>query len=178
MRLPTIVSREIDPSNFCVITVGSIKAGDVYNVIPDSAQLLVSMRTIDVKTKEKAKTAIKRAIKAECKASGSPKHPEFLEVEGYPATCNDEKVFALVKEPFREHFGDDFNPYTLRANGSEDLSNLGPSQQKPCFFWFYEGTDQKQWDEAKDNGNFGNSYTGQPLSALYAAHSAHHAGRM
>jgi amidohydrolase len=152
MRLQTIVSREIDPSGFCVITVGSISAGDAYNVIPGCAKLLISMRTIDEDTRKHAKCAIKRIIEAECKASRSPQDPDITEYEGYPATFNDEKIFNLLKEPFQKHFGTEFDPDTPRANGSEDFSNLGIAQDKPCFFWFYGGTDQDQWDKAKEDG--------------------------
>jgi amidohydrolase len=152
MRLQTIVSREIDPSDFCVITVGSIHAGDAHNVIPDTANLLISMRTIDAQIETKAKDAIKRIINAECKASLSPQDPDIVEFDAYPATFNNEKIFTLLKEPFHEHFGEEFDPDIPRANGSEDFSTLGISQQKPCFFWFYGGTDRDQWDEAERNG--------------------------
>jgi len=75
LRLQGIVSREIAPSDFGVVTVGSIKVGTAPNVISDQAELLLNVRAYDLAVRDKILKAIDRIVRAECQASGSPKDP-------------------------------------------------------------------------------------------------------
>lgn len=73
MRLQTIVSREIEPGEFAVLTVGALNAGSKSNIIADRAELLVNLRTYDTTVREQLMAAIERIVHAECQASGSPR---------------------------------------------------------------------------------------------------------
>ncbi|RDW65149.1 hypothetical protein BP5796_09841 [Coleophoma crateriformis] len=87
-RLQGIVSREIKPGDFAVITVGSIEAGTVSNIIPDKATMTIRARSRD--NRDKLITGFKRFVRAECLASNSPEplfepgrpSPELLIDEG------------------------------------------------------------------------------------------------
>ncbi len=58
--LQTIVSREINPLDPCVVTVGAIHAGTVHNIIPDSCELLGTVRTLAAPVRAQAEAAIHR----------------------------------------------------------------------------------------------------------------------
>lgn len=152
MRLQTIVSREVDPSNMAVVTVGSLRAGETVNIIADFAELMINVRTIDSETREKVLASIRRIVKAECEASGAPQEPEIEQLSRFPATVNDPEVTTKLADSFGKFFGDVFDPQTPRMNFSEDFSILGTSQNRPCSFWFFGGTDEKIWDEAAKTG--------------------------
>ena len=152
MRLQTIVSREVDPSEMVVVTVGSMQAGETVNIIASFAELMVNVRTIDSKIRERVLASIRRIVKAECEASGAPQEPEVEQLARFPATVNDPEVTAKLAGSFEEFFGDAFDPQTPRMNFSEDFSILGTSQDRPCSFWFFGGTEEKIWDQAEKNG--------------------------
>lgn len=90
MRLQTIVSREIGPSDVAVVTVGSIQAGSKSNIIPDNATLPINTRAYDKDVEKKVHAAIERIVKAECEVAGSLKEPEIEYYDVYPLTVNDE----------------------------------------------------------------------------------------
>lgn len=148
VRLQSIVSREIDPSDLAVVTVGSLHAGQAENVIPDRAELGVDFRSVSLETRDRILAAIKRVVEAECMASGSPKPPLFTPTRRFPPTFNDEQVTAELATSFGEHF-EGFDGNTPRANVSEDFSILGTSHGRPCSFWFIGGIDPELWDETQ-----------------------------
>ena len=152
VRLQGIVSREVDPNDMVVVTVGSLQAGQTENIIADSAELRVNIRTIDRATRDRVLTSIRRMVRAECEASGASQDPEFEEISCFPASINDETVTKRLATSFAAFFGDSFDPETPRINFSEDYSILGTSQNRPCSFWFFGGTDGKAWDEAEKKG--------------------------
>ena len=165
-RLQSIVSREVDPSDMAVVTVGSLQAGQTENIIAESAELRVNVRTITPETREKVLSSIRRIVKAECEASGSPHEPIIESTTSFPSTWNDPELTKVLAEAFTSHFGSDFDDDIPRVNASEDFSILGTSIDRPCSFWFFGGTEQKKWDEAKKDGT---------LESLPVNHSAYFA---
>lgn len=151
-RLQTIVSREVDPSDMAVVTVGSVQAGSTANIIAASADLQVNTRTVNPVTRAKVLESITRIVKAECDASGSPQDPEIGTIAAFPTTYNDPDTTAKLADSFGTYFGADFDPDTPRMNFSEDFSILGTSVQRPCSFWFFGGTEAAVWDEAERKG--------------------------
>ncbi|EAW10020.1 M20 family metallopeptidase [Aspergillus clavatus NRRL 1] len=151
VRLQSIVSREIDPSDLGVVTVGSLQAGQTENIIADRAEIGLDFRTVRLETRQKIISAIQRIVEAECMASGSPQPPVFTPTRRFPPTLNDGDVAAELAASFGEHF-EDFDGDTPRTNVSEDFSTLGTSQGIPCCFWFIGGIDAELWDKVhQDN---------------------------
>lgn len=152
IRLQNIVSREVDPSDMAVVTVASLQAGQTENIIADVATLKVDVRTINPRTQEGVLKAIRRIVKAECDASGSPKEPLIEEITTFPLTINDENLTKTVTAAFQGHFGSSCEPDTDRSNASEDVTILGTCRDRPCMYWFIGGVEHKTWDEAEKNG--------------------------
>ncbi|KAI4157224.1 MAG: hypothetical protein L6R39_000729 [Caloplaca ligustica] len=152
MKLQTVVSREVDPDQFAVVTVGSLQAGQTENIIPDKAEVRVNVRTQNHEVRSRVLASIRRVVKGECQASGCTKEPLIEETTKFPLSVNDEAVTKRVHDSFQEFFGDRFDPNTSCSTASEDYSILGSSRGKPCCFWFFGGVDENAWDEAKKQG--------------------------
>lgn len=152
LRLQGIVSRETDPAEFAVLTVGTVQAGQTENIIPDKAVLGVDFRTFSKVTREKIFAALHRIVRAECQASGCTKEPLIEETRRFPVLTNDAGVTAEVGKSFAREFGGDFDPNHTRIPASEDVSVLAESVRKPCCFWTFGGTEAEEWDRAEKEG--------------------------
>ncbi|KAL4932538.1 uncharacterized protein BDV17DRAFT_279682 [Aspergillus undulatus] len=166
VRLQGIVSREVDPSDLGVLTVGSLQAGQTENIIADRAEIGIDFRSVKLETRELIIDAVKRIVEAECMASGSPKPPIFTPTRRFPPTVNEDTVAGQLAVSFGEHFGDAFDGDTPRTNVSEDFSTLATSRNVPCCFWFLGGIEQSVWDEAERKGTTAEVATNH--SALFA----------
>ncbi|MDO5681220.1 MAG: amidohydrolase [Propionibacteriaceae bacterium] len=120
LRLQTIVSREVDPNSVAVITVGRMVAGTKNNIIPDAAELELTVRTYDERVRERILAAIQRVVMAEALASGAPE-PDIRFFSRLPVTDNDEAVTARIREVFTSHFGADHVRPKAAEGGSEDF---------------------------------------------------------
>ncbi|KAI2845599.1 hypothetical protein CBS11350_4123 [Aspergillus niger] len=151
VRLQSIVSREINPSDLAVLTVGSLQAGQTENIIADRAEIGVDFRSVRLEVREQIIAGIKRIVQAECAASGSPAPPVFTPTRRFPPTVNDGVVARRVAETFGEHF-EDFDPDVPRTNIAEDFSTLATCRDIPSCFWLLGGVDQEVWDRAAAEG--------------------------
>lgn len=150
LRLQTIVSREVAPSETAVLTIGSLQAGTKENIIPEDATLKLNVRTFNDGVKDHILSAIKRICSAECAASNAPKDPEFTDLDSYPLTENDAEATAKVVAAFNAIFGEKAHE-TGPAAASEDFSIFGRSWKVPYVFWFVGGTDPKTYLDAIKN---------------------------
>lgn len=91
MRLQTLVSRELNPTDSAVVTVGSFQAGAKHNIIPDEARLQLTVRSYSDATRKALLDGIARIAKGEALAAGMPedKMPKVTVSDPYtPATFN------------------------------------------------------------------------------------------
>lgn len=102
LRLQTIVSRETEPGEFVVVTVGASNAGPKSNIIPDRAELLLNVRTYDTAVRKRVIASIERIIRGECDAAGTPKEPTFEYFDQFPLTVNSEAVNDTITEAVQE----------------------------------------------------------------------------
>lgn len=151
-RLQTIVSRETDPSDMAVLTIGSLHIGHAENIISDRAEIGLDIRNVSTQTRGKMIASIKRMMHAEYIASGATKEPIIEQTRTFPRTDNDDTMASKLAEAFSTHFGDAFDADTARVNVSEDVSILATSQGKPYLFWFFGGTDAVVYAKAEEEG--------------------------
>jgi amidohydrolase len=148
LRLQTIVTREVAASQPVVVTVGSLRAGTRGNVIPDEAELGVTVRTASPATRTKVLAAITRIVNAEAAASGAERMPEITALDELPLLVNDPAATEVVLDAFRELLGPDsvfVLPSTL--TGSEDFGNFGTALGAPTAFWHFGGLDLADFTE-------------------------------
>ena len=100
LRLQTIVSREVAPSEAAVVTVGALQAGTKENVIPDEALIKLNIRTFDEAVRAHVLAAIERIVNAEAAASGAPRPPEFTTLDRYTSVRNDPEATRRVVASF------------------------------------------------------------------------------
>jgi amidohydrolase len=134
VRLQTVVSREVAPTETAVLTVGSIQAGTKSNIIPDQAVLQLNVRTYSEQTRTTVLEAIRRIVSAECQASGSPKDPEFELFDRFPLTDNDGATTDRVADAFSAFFGDRAGPLSQQT-ASEDFSDVPNALGTPYTYW-------------------------------------------
>ncbi len=151
IRLQTIVSREVAPTDTVVLTVGSIRAGTKSNVIGDHAVLELNLRTYDESVRTAVLDAIRRIVVAECQASDSPRDPEFELYDSFPLTVNDDEVTDRVNEAFARHFGERLHTMP-QGSASEDFSDIPTALGVPYTYWGIGGIDQQQYRRAADTG--------------------------
>lgn len=151
VRLQTIVSREVAPGESAVLTVGSIQAGSKSNVIPDRAVLQLNIRTYSEQTRTAVLDAIRRIVTAECRASNSPKEPEFELFDRFPLTDNDTAITARVSDAFTTFFGDRCQPLPQQT-ASEDFSEIPAALGAPYTYWGVGGIDPATYQKAADSG--------------------------
>jgi hippurate hydrolase len=151
VRLQTVVAREVPPTAVAVLTVGSIQAGTKSNVIPDSAELQLNLRTYNDTTRSTMLNAIRRIVTAECQASGSPRDPEFELFDRFPLTDNDTTTTERVAAAFADFFADrvaDIGP----QSASEDFSDIPRALGVPYSYWCIGGIDADTYHRAERVG--------------------------
>lgn len=141
LRLQTVVSREIAAADFGVLTIGTLHAGTKQNIIPDSAELGISLRTYEPAVRERMLAAITRIVTGECEAAGSPRPPEISITFSVPALVNEPALTQEFAEAFTGHFGAGRVGAGPQAAPSEDFGVWGTRGGFPSFFWFTGGGD-------------------------------------
>jgi amidohydrolase len=141
LRLQGIVSREVAPTETAVVTVGALHAGTRENIIPDEAELLLSVRSFDETVRASTLAAIERIVRAEAAASGAPADPEITVFGSFPAVVNDEAASARVSDAFARGLGQGLVLDPGPVTGSEDVGLLATAAGAPCVYWLLGGAD-------------------------------------
>jgi amidohydrolase len=151
LRLQTIVSREIAPSETAVLTIGSSQAGTKSNVIPDRAVLQLNLRSYSPQTRQRMIAAIQRIVRGECQTGGSPRDPDFETLDSFPLTDNDPHTTNRVAAAFGAHFGDRAVEWDQQT-ASEDFSDIPRAAGIPYTYWAIGGTDPQTYRAAEKAG--------------------------
>jgi hippurate hydrolase len=122
LSLQTLVSRENDPFDPAVVTVGSIHGGTKHNIIPDDVRLQLTVRAYKPEVRERLLRGIERIAKAECEAALMPKPPDVKVVDSTPVTVNDPALAARVEAALRKALGDKRVLPAIPIMGAEDFS--------------------------------------------------------
>ncbi|HEV2127769.1 MAG TPA: amidohydrolase [Thermomicrobiales bacterium] len=96
VALQTLVSREVDPTGAAVVTVGSIVSGEAFNVIPDTAEIKGTVRTLDPEVREQMARRVPEIAVGVGKAMRAEVDVNYF--KGYPSMVNDEEMTELVRE--------------------------------------------------------------------------------
>lgn len=138
LRLQTIVSREVGADQAAVVTVGSLHAGTSANVIPDTAELEVNIRSVSPTVRGTLLAALSRIVRAEAVASGAEREPEIVLGNGFPLTVNDSVATERVVEALRAT-GDTVHIVQTTLLASEDFGVFGTAAACPSVFWHFGG---------------------------------------
>jgi hippurate hydrolase len=125
LALQTIVSRENNPFDPAVITVGSIHGGSAWNIIPDQVKLQLTVRSFDPETHQRMLAAIAREAKGEALAANAPKEPLIEVRSGTDVVNNDPELTQRAVAVARTALGADRVVEMPAKMGSEDFSQYG-----------------------------------------------------
>jgi len=151
--LQMLVSRENDPQDPAVITVGSFHAGSKHNIISDEAKLQLTVRSYEPEVRKRLLDGIQRVARGEAIAAGLPddRMPvvTIREHEYTPATYNTEKLSSRALELFTQNFGEARVKQTPAVMGGEDFSRywLADKSIESLIFWV-GGTPTDKWNAA------------------------------
>ena len=128
LALQTIVSREVQPTEPAVVTVGSIHGGTKHNIIPDEVKLQLTVRSYTDAVREQILSAIKRICRGEALAAGLPEERlpvVTVENEFTPATYNDPALTQSLVGVFKTWFGETNLFLRKPSMGGEDFGEFG-----------------------------------------------------
>jgi hippurate hydrolase len=151
--LQTLVSRELNPLDSAVVTVGSFQAGTKHNIISDEARMLLTVRSYTPEIRQQLLDGIRRVARGEAIAAGMPddRMPEvsIREADFTPATLNTAALTQSTAALFREHFGEDRVRQVPPVMAGEDFSryHLADPQVESLIFWV-GGVPEDRWTAA------------------------------
>ena len=150
LALQTIVSREINPLEPAVVTVGSIHGGLKHNIIPDEVKLQLTLRSYSDDVRNKTISNINRIVRGQAIAAGLPndKMPTvILKDEHTPALYNDPDFSNKVLDFIRNEIGPE-NVHEIPAvMGGEDFGRFGRQEPKiPSFLFWLGGVSKDDWE--------------------------------
>jgi amidohydrolase len=151
LSLQTIVSREVKPGELAVVTVGYIHAGTKNNIIPDQAELGLTVRTNKPEVRKQVLEAIARITKEEAEAAGARPRPLIEHYEGTDLVYNDPALAERLKGTLEVALGMDNVVIEEPITGSEDFSYF-VAQGIPGFYFNLGGADPEKLAHAKAAG--------------------------
>ncbi|WP_050476496.1 M20 aminoacylase family protein [Herbaspirillum rhizosphaerae] len=161
MALQTVVSRNIDPMEAAVVTVGSLHAGHAANVIPEHATMELSVRSFKQEVRELLEQRIRALVQSHVEGYGARAEVEYI--RGYPVLVNSEAETEFAKQIAVELVGEDkIIPSFAPIAGSEDFAYF--LQQRPgCFLRVGNGAGKPMlhnslYDFNDDNVTVGAAY--------------------
>ena len=119
--LQSFVTRRVDAFDPAVITIAKIEAGSTRNVIPETARMLGTIRTVSERTRQRVLDGVERLVKGLAAAHGA--EAEVKLIRGYPVTVNNERITGFVSRVATELLGEDrVRLMPTPMMGSEDFS--------------------------------------------------------
>jgi amidohydrolase len=150
----TVISREKNPKEFGVVTIGAISGGTVGNIIPDSVALRGTIRTYNADVRTKILDGVRRTANAAAMMAGAPA-PDVQLIANGQAIINTDKVVQSTEVILKKAFGD--KAFRMPAmTASEDFS-VFVNEGVPSMFFFTGIYDPKDVEASKAPG-------GKPLA--------------
>src|SRR5579862_4166384 len=151
LSLQTIVSREVRPGEMAVVTVGYIRAGTKNNIIPDQAEMGLTIRTFKPDVRKRILAAITRIADGEAAAAGAPRPPLVEHYEGTDLVYNNPELAERLRTPLEAALGKNNVVTAEPIAPSEDFS-FYIEQGVPGFYFSLGGADPQAFAEAKATG--------------------------
>ncbi|MDP3737917.1 MAG: amidohydrolase [Hyphomonadaceae bacterium] len=164
--LQTLVSRELDPQDSGVVTVGAINGGFKHNIIPDEVSMQLTVRSFADTTRDKLLKGIERIAKAESMAAGldGDKAISIRVKDDYtPSLYNTPELVERVGGVLKKTFGDDKIVTAQPTMGGEDFARFGRTPDRiPTMLIWLGAVSQAKYDASQKPG-------GAPLPSLHSS---------
>lgn len=157
----SLVSRNVNPQEPAVVTVGSFKSGAKHNIIPGEATLLLTVRSYDDDTRQLLLDGIKRIAEGQAAAFGAPAPEISIEQDYTPSTYNDPDLTAKATAAMKTALGDEKVFEVPPVMGGEDFSQYGRTEENIPGLIFWVGAVEPSKYEASQNSKL-------PLPSLHS----------
>jgi amidohydrolase len=161
LALQTLVSREKDPLEPAVLTVGSIHGGNKHNIIPDDVHLQMTVRSYTPEVRKQLLDGIARIAKYEAAAANAPREPEVRTSEGSNATYNDPALTKRLATMLARQLGADNVVERRPEMVAEDFGEFGRAAKVPSVTLAVGAVEPGKYAAAKA--------AGKPLPSLHSA---------
>jgi hippurate hydrolase len=161
LDLQTIVSRETNPTDPVVVTVGSIHGGTKHNIIPNEVKLQLTVRTTRDATREHTLKAIERIAKAAATGANAPEPVVKIDPSEFtPALFNEPGLTRKTVSLFKDVLGADHVHERPPVMGGEDFSRYGREKIPIFMYWLGTLPPERIAEAEKENG--------KPLPSLHS----------
>jgi amidohydrolase len=170
-----VVSRQVDPIEPAVVTIGAIHGGTTHNVIPSRVQLLGTVRAFDAGVRSKMAERIERVLRGVCESSGATYRFEYL--WRYPVTSNDVEQTRYARALAERVAGTERVADVPKLMGAEDFSFFA-ERVPACFFTIgSNGGPESAWPHHHARFDIDESalQTGVRMMIALALDAPHHA---
>jgi hippurate hydrolase len=161
LALQTLVSREKDPLEPAVVTVGSIHGGTKHNIIPDEVKLQITVRTYSPAVRKQMLEGIARIAKAEAASVNAPREPEMKVSESQDSTYNDPALAHRIHDALAQKLGKANVAEGKPDMVAEDFGEFGKAAGAPSLLIRLGAVEQKKYEAA--------TAAGQPLPSLHSS---------
>lgn len=161
LALQTLVSREKDPLEPAVVTVGSIHGGTKHNIIPDEVKLQITVRTYSPAVRKQMLEGIARIAKAEAASVNAPREPEMTVSESQDSTYNDPALAHRIHDALAQKLGKANVVEGKPDMVAEDFGEFGKAAGAPSLLIRLGAVEQKKYEAA--------TAAGQPLPSLHSS---------
>jgi hippurate hydrolase len=156
VALQTLVSREISPRKDGVVTVGAFHSGFKHNIIPDRAELSLTVRSDDEETRQTLLQGIQRIAINTARAAGLPEDrlpTVTLSAETTPPTINDAALVARLRKAWIDGMGKDtLADFDVDHMGAEDFPYFTSEPRIPSAYFAVGGTPRAVLEAARSGG--------------------------
>jgi amidohydrolase len=161
LAFQTLVSREKDPLEPAVLTVGSIHGGTKYNIIPDEVKLQITLRTFNPEVRKLLLSGIERTAKTEAAAARAPKDPVVKVSESQDSTYNDPALTRRLAAVLAKQLGAE-NVQEIRPEMvAEDFGEFGKAAGVPSVQLRVGAVEPSRYEASKKAGT--------PLPSLHSS---------
>jgi len=154
--LQTLVSRETDPLDSAVVTVGAFNGGSKHNVIPDDVSLQLTVRSFADATRDRLLAGIERIARAEAMAAGlDPKAAISISIKDdyTPSLYNDPVLAGRLRQALRAELGDAAVIEATPSMGGEDFARYGRTPENiPISLFWLGAASRTAWEAAQTGG--------------------------
>lgn len=135
LGLQMLISRENNPFDPAVVTVGSIHGGTKHNIIPDEVRMQLTVRAYKPEVRERLLRGIERIARAEAMAANAPKPPDVTVSDGTPVTVNDTVLAMRVESALLKSLGPARVREAVPITAAEDFSRYAEPGVPILMMW-------------------------------------------
>jgi amidohydrolase len=150
LDLQTLVSRETNPTDPAVVTVGSIHGGTKHNIIPNEVKMQITVRTTKDSVRKNILDGIGRIARAAAEGAKAPEPEVTVNPEEFtPALVNEPRLTEKTVTLFKEVLGADKVLERPLVMGGEDFGRYGRDGKVPIFLYFLGTVPPEKVEAAK-----------------------------